>query len=376
MAKIVQMSSVHNPLDIRIFHKISVSLAEAGHEVVIVAPSQKAEVRQGVRIRPVPLPKSRLNRILEVGWRVFDAAVDEGADVYHAHDPELLPWLNRLRRRGHAVIYDMHENVPKAILTKPWISGPARQLASFSWRVAERALLRKIPVIFAEASYRADYSWVGRQTTVQNFPRTDVLRALEAEKHERFTVGYLGSVTAERGSTITADALGILKSQGLEVGWDCMGPIDSGHALELTRKAESLGIGGVSLAGRVSPEEGWRRLARCHVGLAVLRPIPNYVDSYPTKMFEYMALGLPVVSSNFPLYRAVVEKFDCGICVDPLSSSELAEAIARLVNHPTEAAKMGAAGRLAVQHFDWAGQKAELLRFYEMTLSEGRYGAS
>jgi glycosyltransferase involved in cell wall biosynthesis len=110
-------------------------------------------------------------------------------------------------------------------------------------------------------------------------------------------------------------------------------------------------------------------IARCHIGLAVLKPIPNYFDSYPTKMFEYMALGLPVVVSNFPLYRTIVETAKCGICVDPLNPIEIVKAIQWLLAHPDEARRMGENGRKAVmERYNWDNESKKLLELYEQIL--------
>jgi len=110
--------------------------------------------------------------------------------------------------------------------------------------------------------------------------------------------------------------------------------------------------------------EGWPIIAQCHVGLAVLHPIPNYVESYPTKTFEYMAMGLPVIASNFPLYREIVEGAECGICVDPLNPEEIAGAIRWIIDHPAEAEQMGKNGHRAVEErYNWGKEEKKLLSF-------------
>jgi glycosyltransferase involved in cell wall biosynthesis len=122
---------------------------------------------------------------------------------------------------------------------------------------------------------------------------------------------------------------------------------------------------GVRIRGYLLPAAGWRIIARCHIGLALLQPIPNYYDSYPTKMFEYMAMGLPVIVSDFPLYRSIVEKENCGICVDPDSPEEIADAVQRLLDNPEQAKEMGMRGRAATQKkHNWENEQGKLLEFY------------
>jgi glycosyltransferase involved in cell wall biosynthesis len=120
---------------------------------------------------------------------------------------------------------------------------------------------------------------------------------------------------------------------------------------------------------RLVPDEAWRMTARCHVGLAVLRGIPNNYAIEPTKLFEYMGLGMPLIASNYPTYRAVVEGTSCGLCVDPDAPAEIADAIEWIMDHPTQAAEMGRRGREAViREFNWERESRKLLRLYEQLI--------
>jgi glycosyltransferase involved in cell wall biosynthesis len=140
--------------------------------------------------------------------------------------------------------------------------------------------------------------------------------------------------------------------------------------LELEARIHDLDLQGVHLVGYLPPQEGWRRMADFDLGLAVLEPIPNYLESYPTKVFEYMSLGIPPIVSDFPLYRRIVAKHRCGVLVDPLDAEAIARAIIRLKENPAEAAEMGARGRKAASEFySWESEQAKLLRFYRGLLS-------
>jgi glycosyltransferase involved in cell wall biosynthesis len=114
----------------------------------------------------------------------------------------------------------------------------------------------------------------------------------------------------------------------------------------------------VQIPGPIPHEKVFDVLVRSHIGLAVLHPDPNYVDSLPTKLFEYMAAGLPVVASNFPLWKEIVEGNRCGITVDPLDPKAIAQAIEYLLTHPEEARRMGENGRRAVEEkYNWEREK-------------------
>ena len=119
--KIVHMTSVHRPFDVRIFAKECSSLAEHGYDVVLIAVHDHDEMCDGVQIKSIPRPRSQWSRMIFTAWRVVLEALRQGADIYHCHDPELLPWTCLMRLLGRTVVYDMHENVPKDILDKTWL---------------------------------------------------------------------------------------------------------------------------------------------------------------------------------------------------------------------------------------------------------------
>lgn len=101
------------------------------------------------------------------------------------------------------------------------------------------------------------------------------------------------------------------------------------------------------------------------MGLVTLAPIPNYIESYPTKLFEYMAAGVPVVASDFPLWRSIVDGAGCGLLVDPADPQQIADAIDWLIDHPEEAARMGENGRRAAHDtYNWQGEASKLRALY------------
>jgi len=120
------------------------------------------------------------------------------------------------------------------------------------------------------------------------------------------------------------------------------------------------------LVGKVKHEEVYTILPRCHVGMAILHPTPNNIESVVTKLFEYMAVGLPVIASNFPLYKELIEGNNCGLTVDPLNPREIAQAVEYLIEHPDEARKMGENGRKAVVvKYNWETESKKLIDVYE-----------
>jgi glycosyltransferase involved in cell wall biosynthesis len=366
--RVVHITSVHVWSDTRIFQRMCQGLAQRGWRVSLVASNVASQLVEGVHVHGVRVPKPRLLRALVGGYRVVRAARAIDADIYHFHDPELLIWKWVLALGGRVVVYDMHEYVPGAITTRPWIPGGARQMLARCWRLLERMTLRRTPVVLAERSYARHYPWLPRKVVVLNLPDTETLLAIPvAAPSERIV--YVGRVSRGRGSLRMIEAVQLLRERGIEVQLDIVGPVTAAHREELCDAIERARLSGVRLHGYLKPLDAWRMAAGAVAGLAVLEPEPNYVESFPTKMFEYMALGLPVIVSNFPLYREVVEGSTCGVCVDPLDSAALATALEQLLRDPAMARELGRNGRDAVRRrYRWDQQLDALEGFYRDNL--------
>lgn len=365
--KVVHLTSVHTAFDSRIFQKECRTLASAGCRVILIAPHDKHEMVDGVEIIPVPRKSNRFSRVMLTARKAVSVAAREKADIYHIHDPELLLWAGKLKKQEAVTLYDMHEDLPLQIRNKIWIPKTFRYLASWAAKNFEKVLIGGLPVVMAESSYQRNRSWLTNRITVLNFPRLDWLKELTFDRRQnpRPKVGYIGAVTKERGSMAMLDALGLLSKKGVKIDFECIGPVSAEHRLELEAKVSSLNLPGVSIVGYMPPREGWSRVAGCDMGIALLEPIPNYLESYPTKMFEYMGMGLPVVVSDFPLYQEIIDRTGCGFAVDPLDAEAIAQAITFLVENPDQAVEMGQKGQdFALSEFNWESEKTKLLNFY------------
>ncbi len=369
--KIVHITTVHRPFDTRIFQKQCKSLSRSGYEVVLIAPHDREEDVDGVKILPIQKKSNRLVRVFAGSLCAMTLARKEKADLYHVHDPELLLIGKLLHFAGHRVIFDMHENFPKAVLSKTWIRPKIRPAISGVLRFFEGLLLSGLPVVFAETSYAKDYPRICQKVDVLNFPDVSCFFRHPDQKHSFPAVGYIGGVTTERGITVTLEALKILKREGLNVFFECVGPcFDKAVEVETRFAADGELKDLVRFHGYMNVVDGMQIMGKCHVGLAILKNVPNYLESYPTKMFEYMALGLPVIVSNFPLYQQIVEEEQCGICVDPHNPQEVASAIRFLLEQPDKAKMMGARGRKAVmEKYCWDKEFVKLAEFYDLLIA-------
>jgi glycosyltransferase involved in cell wall biosynthesis len=248
--------------------------------------------------------------------------------------------------------------------------------------VTERICLPFIDeTVIAEDSYVKNYHSRKNVVTVRNYPllsyfvlRDEGIVWPSKTPEDTFHVIYVGGVTRVRGSVELVKTLQIVKLDGhRKVKLSLIGPVmPAGLKADLDTLIRAHELqDSVCMPGPVLHEEVSELLAQAHVGIATLHPDPNYLESLPTKLFEYMAVGLPVIASNFPLWKEIVEVNNCGLCVDPLNPKEIAQAIEYLLAHPEEARRMGENGRRAVlEKYNWEKERAKLLVLYEELLGE------
>ena len=364
--KVVQLTSIHGPLDARIFHKHSKALAQAGYEVVIIAPKLSLtrdadEPRSGVTIKTVPRATSRLQRLRSTIWNVYRLAIAENADIYHFHDPELIPVGLLLKLRGKRVIYDVHENLPLQVLTKPWISPVYRRAIGASAGKIERLGASCFDGVVAATQEIADRFSSKKTITVQNFPDFTLRDQMPYRLRDPIVV-YIGAISRIRGIDQMIEAIGKVPAR-LAARLAIAGPFDS---VALERELRNISLPNVDVLGFQTQVAVTELLGTARIGLVLLHPTPSYLNAQPMKLFEYMRAGIPTIASDFPAWRQIVEHTACGLLVNPLDPEDIAKAICWLLENPTEAEEMGKRGREAsMRRFDWATEKSKLLQLYD-----------
>ncbi len=368
---VVHLTSVHVRYDTRIFVKECQSLARAGYKVwLVVADGLGDEVKAGVNIIDVGMPKNRFDRRRNSTKKVLEAGLKLDPDILHLHDPELIPVGVKAKKLGKRVVFDSHENVSKQIMAKPYIPKAFRRLVSSAYKAYESKAITKLDYVVAATPSIADhFQKLGVESQfVSNFPILDELvdDDFDWSKKEK-TICYIGGVTKVRGISELVSSKSLLSD---DVSLDIGGPITgSGYEEELNELVDGKNIQNVKFLGRLNRDQVKELFRKSMVGAVTLLKTPNHYDAQPVKLYEYMSAGLAVVASDFPLWREVVEGNECGLCVDPSDEKQIAEAIEKLVSDPEYARMLGENGKRAVsEKYNWEAQSKVLERVYRELL--------
>jgi glycosyltransferase involved in cell wall biosynthesis len=376
-ATCVHISIIHRPLDARIFDRECRTLAAAGHEVHLVTAGPPARAIDGVRFHACaeatarPPLRRQWSRLLRASWH----ALSLRADIYHLQDPHLIPLGLALKLRGARVVYDVHEDYPAHARTKLLDKPARRALKPLVWRAFEAVARRTFDGFVCATPAIARRFPPGRTSLVRNVPRLEGFEtAASVPWSERENVAiYAGLLTTARGTPEMVEMIELLPAD-LSARLVLLGDFRVRRVEADLRARPSWAK--VDYLGFLSRPEMIDRLGTARVGLAVLHPFPNHLEAMPTKLFEYMAAGLPVVASDFPLWRELFAQVGCGLVVDPLDPAAIANAVAYLLTHPAEAEAMGRRGRAAIEaRHNWRFEEPELLALYER-LAPHRDGAA
>jgi len=360
--RICHLTSVHSRYDTRIFLKEAVSAAEAGHEVyLLVNDNLGDEVNRGVVIQSIHVKeRGRLSRIFskKIKRELLKQAVLINANIFQFHDPELLGLGNKLKRRGYNVIYDVHEDVPRQILYKEYLPKLVRGLVAKSFEVYENQSARKYSSIIVPTPYlKSRFSKLNNSVwEVCNFPRMDDIRFVPEKYGNQNPSCYVGGLTEIRGILEISEATQIVGQTLVLCG---------GFDSESFKEQILSNFNNIDYRGQINREAISEVLMNSSMGFVTLLGAPNDYYAYPIKMFEYMAAGIPVIASNFPLYKEIVEENSCGICVNPANVTEIVDAIERIQSDAEYAKSLGSQGRKTIKKkYSWEQQIPYLLECY------------
>lgn len=368
--KITHLTSAHQRYDTRIFLKMCRSLAENNqYEInLIVSDGKGDELKDSVHIFDVGINNgNRITRMTKTVKNVFEKAKELKSHIYHLHDPELIPIGIKLKKLGKKVIFDAHEDLPKQLINKPYLNKPLRVLFSKLFLIYEKIMFKKFDFIVAATPIIRDKILLINKNTidVNNYPiikKSSFIQNWENKKNE---VCYVGGIDRSRGIYELVDTMNYTRNTVLNLAGNFKIKQEQEELLKHKgwNKVNSLGY-----LDKVGVDEVYER---SKMGLVTLHPQINYIESLPVKMFEYMEASIPVIASNFPIWKTIIEEHKCGICVDPLNPKEIGQAINVLIENEDLAKTMGENGRRAVlEHFNWNIEVSKLYKLYNTIIDE------
>ena len=347
------------------------SLAEFGHDVhwVVTSDEEIDPLVDGVHIHSLPKRTTRLQRFWHASRDVCRKAMEIGGDLYHFHDPELVPFAFWIASRNRKIIYDAHEDLPKDLVDKHWIPTVVGRVFAPPIDIVERlGVLRFAAVIAAEEAIERRFRhWAPHTISVHNYPRLADFHDVSIRDNDNnpFIV-HFGGVSRLRAIEPIVRAMGRLPESivpRLIVGGRC----ESDELLDSLRSLP--GFRHIDYRGWLSHDEIRSMLQQTSIALNLFSKAPNNQRVRSNRFFESLACGAPVITSDFPAWKEIVDEVGCGLTVDPDDDEQIANAIEFLLSNPDKASEMGKRGREAiVSKFNWENEFEKLQALYATLL--------
>lgn len=370
MIKVCHITSVHPRYDTRIFFKECTSLAKACYDVtMLVADGIPDEVKNGVKIISVSdIPKSRFQRIIKSSNVMYKKALNVDAEIYHLHDPELLPLARKLKKAGKKVVFDSHENYPEQIKAKGYIPHILRSAISTLYKSYETGTAKVIDAVITPCTFFGGVDiFEGRCLKTEIISNAPLLSEFYNKYQDTNKENIVSSVCLVGGLTNSRGITHLIKatykaSVKLTLGGNFL---PASYEAEVKKMPE---YSCVEYRGHLTRDIVLKVYQESSIGAATSLNVGQYnkVDTLATKVYEYMSMGLPVIITKYPYAEKMIQKYNFGIAVEPDNVNEIADAIRYLIDNPDKAKEMGDNGRRAVlEEFNWGIEEKKLLKLYK-----------
>lgn len=368
MIKVCHLTSVHSSNDVRIFYKECASLAKAGYEVFLVAPGESRE-EKGVHIIGVgEKPKKRFQRMTTYAHKIYKQALELNCAIYHFHDPELLPYGLKLKRRGKKVIFDSHEYYGMQIYGKYYLPLLTRYIVSKVYMAYEKYVCNRIDAVVQVCTVsevdifkeRAKRSIMLTNVPILSSTQFQQIAKDKSELNIPLRIVCAGSLSYARGISVLAQAA--YETGSILVLCGTFSPPNYKDEILNSPYGDS-----IEYLGQLPHAQLKQVFLASDVGAGLGLNVGQYalLDTLATKIYEYMSYGLPLLISDFPYPKQILDEYKCGVFVDTSSVEDVKRGIFYLREHPDEARKMGQNGRRAVEEtFNWGTEEKKLLSLY------------
>lgn len=373
MKKVCHIISAFNRYDTRIFWKQCRSLANSGVFVYLLTNDNLPnEVKDNINIISCNINyKYKIQRILHAKSTFLKKALEIDADIYQIHDPELIPLGLKLKKYNKIVFYDAHEDFPRQVLEKEWIPKYIRKPLSIISELYFKNNLYKFDEIISVTPHIVDRlrTMAPSVTQVTNYPIIESLTTSHFQDYynREPILCYAGTIYDTSNQKYILDAINNIEP----IKYHLAGGINKNYLLGLQKHTA---WNKVKFLGMLSKDEVKKFYDRAIIGIVIYDYLPNLGYRRGTfgsnKLFEYMEAGLPIICTNFDLWKEIIDKYKCGICVQPNNVSEIETAIRFIINNKEKAYQMGQNGKKAVvAEFNWDTQQKIYIDIYKRYLA-------
>lgn len=363
--RICHLTVAHGRYDARIYKRECCSLSKVGYDVILLCADNKPdEISNGVKIISWCggiLSKFQRAKLLLAPGYLAEKALTFDADVYQFHDLELIRLGLYLKRKGKKVIFDAHENWEAYVAGISFLPKSIAKILTFFYKKH----LKDFDAIFTVSPNMVTNleQYSACVYFVPNYPIVNCL--LDSEKKDSDVFIYAGTVY---GMSNQEQILGALEKVK-KAKYIIVGKIKAELKEKLQRMPDS---DRVLFVDWVSKNELDQYYSTSVAGMVVFDYVGVccYKEGQlgSNKIFEYMAMGLPVICTDFQLWKdLIVDKYHCGICVPPQDSAAIAQAMEYILKHKDEACQMGKNGQKAIiEEFNWAKYENEFVERYKL----------
>lgn len=374
------ITSVHKFIDQRIFNREAITLLNNGYSIDLIAPTDTQDFEyQGINVIGIPILPKRLRFI---NWfRILYKCFSGKYAVFHFHDPDLL-FVGVILKifTNSRVVYDVHEHYPDRLFIKASrVPRIFRIIASLIVKYIENICARIIKnVIVVEDSQLKRFKDINCNVIIlYNFARVSSFKNYETgdEFYNKNSIVHTGTLSEARGSLLFIDIIKQIKKTSLKTKWYFVYRFYSAieEASLLTKIEENNLKNDVKFVQPVPVSEIYKVLEKGDIAISILKPVGQYLKAIPTKIFEYMAYGLPIIAEDSPYNRKYIRDNNCGILVRYDDIDGYVSAISKIVNDRNYKMKLGRNGREAfLKYYNWEIQESRLIDFYNKLLSKVR----
>lgn len=373
MPKICIVTSVHPPNDPRLF-KLCKSVQRLGYDCILISSWPESEDLPGVTFYTFPLKAGIMGRLRNM-LHILKFSIKADADLYHFHDLDILPLFTLFHiLYSKPVIYDIHENYSEEVLVRYWIPNVIRLPLYYVVKCTQKicSIIIKNCIIVVD-SIRNEISNSANILVHKNYASENIITSMDDDYCNRDNnVLFIGSQYIENGSLLFIEIAKHILSIRKDIHFSCIDRFGNNYKLRDHIISEANGTllkGNYHILPNLPSHELMSYINKAKIGISPNMNVPKQVKAIPTKLFEYMAGGIPIVASDLPSNRFYIEATGGGLLANPDSTESFCEKIIYLIDNPDVAKNMGASGlKNFQQNFIWESQDSSLNSYYSQIL--------